>query len=75
MEANKFLMDFIKMRQELRQKEAAKPQAKPTATLRPVPTPAGPSLATIIEDRPSKAQVIKYFEARRNEILAEAEDD
>jgi len=76
METNQFLRDFIKMRQELKAKEGTyATSTKRNATVQqPMPKPSGVTLATIIETKPSKAEVIKYLKQRMDNIVEEMSD-
>jgi hypothetical protein len=72
---NSFLNEFIKMRQSLKEKEI-KQSEKTINSIKamPKPTMTGVSLATIIEDKPSKSKVIEYLTQRRDMILDEDSD-
>ena len=72
---NGFLNDFIKMRQALKEKEI-KQSEKTTNSIKAMPKPTMTviSLATIIEDKPSKSKVIEYLTQRRDMILDEDSD-
>ncbi len=78
--ANQFLNDFIKMREQLREKEAknnvSKPKAKGTNSIggMPKPTESNITLATIIEEKPKKDKVIEYLCYRRDCIMEEMDD-
>lgn len=80
MDQNQFLRDFMKMRQEIAAKQAtyaapARRNNAPSITSTPLPSkPSGISLATIIEDKPSKTEVIKYFRRRVDELMEEQSD-
>lgn len=79
---NKFLRDFIKMRQEI--VKSAIPTTTPTTRARggagasslstmPVPT-SDLTLAYIISKKPPRKEVIEYFTGRINELVEEAGD-
>jgi hypothetical protein len=80
MDQNQFLRDFMKMRHELAAKQAtyaapARRNNAPSMPLTSIPSkPSGISLATIIEDKPSKAELIKYFRRRVDELMEEQSD-
>lgn len=81
MDQNQFLRDFIKMRQELKAKEAtyAAPSRRnnapsPALVGQAVPKPSGMSLATIIEEKPPKSDVIKYLRQRVEQLMDEMSD-
>ena len=64
---NKFLLNFINMRKKLN----ASPAAVETMTLakRPSEVPAGSTYASIIEDKPPKADVLEYLRKRIEECV------
>ena len=72
---NAFLNEFIKMRQALKEKEI-KQSEKLVKDIKRIPAPTGTSisLATIIEDKPSKTKVIEYLTQKRDMILDEDSD-
>ena len=72
---NQFLNDFIKMRQALKENEI-KQSEKVVKDIKRMPQPVTTSisLATIIEDKPSKSKVIEYLTQRRDMILDEDSD-
>lgn len=80
MDQNQFLRDFLKMRQEIKAKEAtyATPSRKnaPSVGLgnHVMPKPSGMTLATIIEDKPSKAEVVKYLRQKLENLMEEMSD-
>jgi hypothetical protein len=77
---NQFLSDFMKMREQLREKEAkntiSKPKAKGNNSLTTMPKPSecNITLATIIEEKPKKDKVIEYLCHRRDAIMEEMDD-
>lgn len=68
------------MRQELRAKEAhmsPTPKRNAPSTVigqAPMPKPSGMTLATIIEDKPAKAEVVKYLRQKLENIIEEMSD-
>lgn len=79
MDQNHFLRDFIKMRQELRAREGTyAPQSNkknaPSSSLQTISKPVGMTFATLIEEKPPKAEVIKYLRQRLDTILDEMSD-
>lgn len=76
--ANSFLNDFIKMRQELRSRGDAPKSVDAKGSMRGLanmPKPSGVTLATIIETKPSRAEVIKFLKTQRDAMIEELEDD
>jgi hypothetical protein len=77
---NQFLNDFIKMREQLKEKEAKNSITKPSKSagpsLKSMPAPSAHNitLSTIIEDKPKKDKVIEYLCYRRDSIMEEMDD-
>ena len=79
MDQNNFLRDFIKMRQELRAREGAyMPQSTkknaPSSSLHTISKPTGMTFATLVEEKPPKADVIKYLRHKLDTVLDEMSD-
>lgn len=80
MAQNQFLQDFIKMREQLREKEVRntiiKPSkaAAPSLSAMPKPTGHNITLSSIIEEKPKKDKVIEYLCYRRDCIIEEMDD-
>ena len=74
---NQFLMDFMKMREQLKEKEVkntiSKPKVKPLGGMSK-PSEPNITLATIIEEKPKKDKVIEYLCYRRDCIMEEMDD-
>lgn len=78
---NQFLNDFIKMREQLREKEVKNTIISPkgarkgnSLTVMPKPVEPNITLATIIEEKPKKDKVMEYLCFRRDSIMEEMED-
>lgn len=79
MDQNAFLRDFIKMRQELRAREGTyaphiNKKNAPSAGLHTMSKPSGMTFATLVEEKPPKADVIKYLRQKLDTILDEMSD-
>ena len=83
MDQNQFLKDFMKMRQELRSREAtyaptnhknAPSNAKNAPSLKPLNQPSGMTFATLVETKPPKSDVIKYLRQKVDLLLDEMSD-
>jgi hypothetical protein len=74
---NKFLKDFLFMRQKLNEKpepvHKRKDDKKPSLHGLPVPTSAGLTLGYIIKEEPPRKEVIEYLRERVNQIMEEDE--
>ena len=80
MDQNQFLRDFLKMRHEIRAKEShmslstKRNAPSPALVNQQMPKPSGMTLATIIEDKPSKTEVVKYLRHKLDNLLEEMSD-
>ncbi len=65
----------MQMRQGIATKAAKVEEKKQSKSLKPLPTVSdGITLATIIETKPSKSEVIKYLEKRRDKLINDIEN-
>ena len=72
---NQFLSSFMQMRQGIASKVAKVEEKKQSKSLKPLPdVNDGITLATIIETKPSKSEVIKYLERRRDKLINDIEN-
>jgi hypothetical protein len=70
---NKFLEDFVRMRQQITTKEE-KPKGNSIKRM-PEPETDTITLRYIISEKPSRKEVVSYFRTRVDELIAEAEED
>jgi hypothetical protein len=75
---NKFLRDFMLMRQKIAEKPEPvykkKDNKKPSLNGLPVPKSAGLTLGYIIKEKPARKEVIEYLRERVNQIMEEEND-
>jgi hypothetical protein len=64
---NKFLLSFMNMRKQLNASQAAVQTMTPARRVTDVP--AGSTLASILEDKPPKSEVIEYLRKRIEECV------
>ena len=70
---NKFLTDFIKMRQQLNTSNVNTAK-KPQNSLNKMPEPKNDmTLAYLISEKPARKEVIDYFRSRIDDLVAEEE--
>lgn len=69
---NAFLMDFMKMRQQLGSPDTM--NKKKQEEVKEQRQLSGVSLATIIEKKPSSKVVLKYFKKKYGEVSSSDED-
>ncbi len=74
---NKFLRDFMLMRQKIAEKPEPiykkKDDKKPSLNGLTVPESAGLTLGYIIKEKPPRKEVVQYLRERVDQILAEEE--
>lgn len=74
---NKFLRDFVAMRQKIAEKPEPmykKRDVKPSLYGLDVPKSAGLTLAYIIKEKPPRKEVMEYLRERVDQILEEEND-
>ena len=74
-----FLNSFMQMRRDLRAKEiSSPPPARAAPSLTPMPPPVveeGPTMRSIIEEKPPAKEVLEFFRMRVKMLNSESSSD